>query len=413
MSTEQKESLVALFDKDSGAGDVDFVAGWYKKASEFIKGSKIRCAFVSTNSISQGQQPAIIWKPMLEDGIKIDFAWRTFKWDSESSKKAAVHCVIIGFSTNEVFTNKKLYLGDGAFTEAQNINAYLVDAPNVLVESRRKPLCDIPMIAMGNQPLDDGNYLFTEEAREEFLAKEPKAAPYFHKWLDAKGFINNLKKYCLWLGVCPPETLKNMPHCKKLVQAVREFRLASKRKSTLKLADAPTRFQTENMPKGTFIVIPQVSSENRRYVPMGFLTPDWFCSDKLRLMPDATLYHFGILTSNVHMAWMRAVTGRLKSDYSYSVNIVYNNFPWPTPTDAQKQSIEQAAQAILDARAKFPDASLADLYDETTMPPDLRKAHQANDRAVMAAYGFDTKISEAECVAKLMEMYQDLVKNLQ
>ncbi len=267
---------------------------------------------------------------------------------------------------------------------------------------------------MGNQPIDDGNYLFEKDEMEEFIQKENNSEKYFHEWYGAKEFIEQKPRYCLWLGDCSPSELRKMPQCLVRVTNVREYRLQSKRMSTKKLADKPTRFQTENMPKDNYIVIPEVSSQNRRYIPMGFFKPDALCSNKLRLMPKASLYDFGILQSNVHMAWTRVVCGRLKSDYDYSIKIVYNNFPWPTPTEAQKARIEQTAQAILDARALYLDSSLADLYDDVTMPPELRKAHQQNDRAVMDAYGVvkgtEARTSESACVAELMKRYQRLVE---
>ena len=283
-------------------------------------------------------------------------------------------------------------------------------AGDVFIENRNLPLCDVPSISMGNQPIDDGNYLFSLEEKDEFIKREPLSKNLFKSWYGAQEFINQKPRYCLWLGECPPNELRKMPECLKRIQAVREFRLSSKRAAILKLADNPTRFQTENMPIGRFIVIPEVSSEKRKYIPIGYMGDSVFCSNKLRLMPDAELYHFGVLESNVHMAWMRVVCGRLKSDYDYSIKIVYNNFPWPNPTNAQKEKIEKTAQGILDARALYPNASLADLYDELTMPPELRKAHRENDKAVMQAYGFDVKtMTESTCVAELMKLYQKLV----
>ena len=377
-----------------------------------MQGAAIRAALVSTNSVSQGESVANLWKPLFAEGVHIDFAYRTFRWDSEAKSKAHVHCVIIGFSVAANPAPKKLFDGN-RYQEVKNINGYLLDGENIFVESRNKPICDVPEIGMGNQPIDDGQYLFEKDEMKTFLKEEPSAKPYFHLWYGSREFINRTPRYCLWLGECSPSQLRKMPHCLKRVEAVKAYRSASSRASTVKLADQPTHFQTENMPSSTYIVIPEVSSERRRYVPMGFMQPDILCSNKLRLMPNATLYHFGILTSNVHMAWMRVVTGRLKSDYSYSINIVYNNFVWPTPTDAQKAKIEQTAQAILDARALYPDSSLADLYDDLTMPPELRKAHQNNDRAVMQAYGFDVKTTtESACVAELMTLYQQKVAEL-
>ena len=296
----------------------------------------------------------------------------------------------------------------GAPHPARNINAYLVDAPNVFVESRSKPICDVPEIGMGNQPIDDGNYLFSDEEKSAFIEKEPNAGRFFKPWYGATEFINRAPRHCLWLGDCPPNELRQMPECMKRVEAVRQFRLSSRRASMLKLADAPTRFQTENMPKGDDVVIPEVSSERRRYVPIGFMTPDNLCSNKLRLMPGATIYHFGVPTSSVHMAWMRAVCGRLEMRYDDSIKIVYNNFPWPEASDVQRNSVAAAAQGILDVRGRYPDCSLADLYDETSIPPALRKAHQANGRAVLTAYGFPRDLPEDEIVARLFERLRDL-----
>jgi hypothetical protein len=347
---------------------------------------------------------------MFDMGVHVDFAYRTFRWDSEAKIKAHVHCVIIGFSTCESKKPKMLYISDRPQI-VNNINGYLLDADNVFIESRSKVLCDVPEIGIGSMPIDGGFYLFEKNEMEDFIKREPLSEQYFHPWYGSREFINRCPRYCLWLGDCSPAELRKMPECMKRVENVREYRLASTRNSTVKLADKPTRFAGENMPKGTYIVIPKVSSERRRYVPIGFMTPDIMCSDLVFIVPDSTLYHFGVLTSNVHMAWVRAVCGRLKSDYRYSKDIVYNNFPWCTPTDEQKLKIEQTAQGILDARALYPDCSLADLYDEVAMPPELRKAHQQNDKAVMQAYGFPIKdFTESDCVAELMKLYQQMAK---
>ena len=410
MSQEQKYDLLHVFgDKWKNAGNLDYVACWYKKATDLMKGTTIRTALVSTNSVSQGEQVANLWKPLFEEGVHIDFAHRTFRWDSEATLKAHVHCVIIGFSIAPSTKAKALFYGDREQV-VSSINAYLVEADNVFVESRNKPLCSVPEIGIGNKPIDGGNYLFTEDEKNEFIAKEPLSEKWFRPWIGSQEFINRYYRYCLWLGDCPPNELRKMPECMKRVQAVKEYRMSSPSAGTRKLADKPTRFHVENMPKDNYIIIPRVSSERRRYIPMGFITPDILTSDSAHIIPCATIYHFGILTSNVHMAWTRTVCGRLKSDYRYSKDIVYNNFPWPDPTPEQKAKIEQTAQAILDARALYPDCSLADLYDELTMPPELRRAHQANDKAVMQAYGFWGKLnSESACVAALMEMYKDLI----
>ena len=413
MSEEQKDDVIHVFGpKWKNVGNMDYVCCWYKRAAEVMTlCNKTRTALVSTNSVSQGEQVAILWKPLMQNmGIQIDFAYRTFRWDSESESKAHVHCVIISFSKTSVSNTKLIFTNGGKPQFVKQINPYIIDAPTAFIESRNHPLNDIPEIGIGNKPIDGGNYLFTEEEMLAFIKKEPASKPYFKKWIGADEFINRRYRYCLWLGDCSPAQLRSMPECLKRVTAVRNFRLASKSEGTRRLADRPTRFHVENMPSSNYIVIPETSSERRRYVPMGFMTPDVLCSNAIRLMPTATLFHFGILTSNVHMAWMRVVCGRLKSDYRYSKDIVYNNFPWPTPTEEQRKSIECTAQAILDARALYKDSSLADLYDEVTMPVELRKAHQANDRAVMAAYGFSTKMTESECVAHLFEMYQELTE---
>ncbi len=412
MNRSQKADVEDIFAGWKNIGNLDYVCCWYKKAADFTNGTAIRSALVSTNSVSQGESVANLWKPLFQAGVHIDFAHRTFRWDSEAKIKAHVHCVIIGFSTAPNQAPKVLYTSDRSQI-VQNINGYLLDAENVFVESRSKPLCDVPEIGIGNKPIDGGNYLFTKEEMDDFLQKEPESKAYFKPWYGSQEFINRCPRYCLWLGDCPPNELRKMPECLKRVEAVRELRLESKSAGTRKLANTPTRFHVENMPKSTYVVIPEVSSERRKYVPMGFMTPDILCSNLVKIVPNATLFHFGVLTSNVHMAWMRAVCGRLKSDYRYSKDIVYNNFPWPTPTDAQRAKIEQTAQAILDARALYPDSSLADLYDEITMPPELRRAHQQNDKAVMQAYGFWGKLnSESACVAELMKMYQKLTESM-
>jgi len=296
---------------------------------------------------------------------------------------------------------------------AVNINPYLVDAPDVLLSKRSKPLCTVPGIGIGNKPIDGGGYLFTDEEKATFLLIEPLAAPYFRKWLGSDEFINGWHRWCLWLGDCPPGELRQMPAAMKRVEAVRAFRNASDSAPTKKLADTPTRFHVENMPSGDSLLIPKVSSERRNFIPIGFVPPTTLCSDLVFMVPDADLFHFGVIQSTMHMAWTRAVCGRLESRYRYSAGIVYNNFPWPeSPSDRQRDAIETAAQGVLDARAKFPDSTLADLYDPTTMPPALVKAHQTLDRAVDAAYGKRRFDSDAERVAFLFERYQHLTSLL-
>ena len=414
MAKEQKDDLLEIFGKQwKNIGNMDYVCGWYLKAARFMQANPaIRAALVSTNSITQGEQVANLWKPLFEQyGVHFDFAYRTFRWDSEADIKAHVHCVIIGFSKVQS-TGKYIYLSNLQLIPATNINGYLMDAPDIWIESRNKPLCDVPEIGIGNKPIDGGFYLFTEPEKDEFIRQEPKSAQYFRPWYGSEEFINNKKRYCLWLGDCSPAELCELPHCFERVTKVREYRLQSPSEGTRKLADKPTRFHVENMPEGNYIVIPETSSERRMYVPIGFMTPNVLCSNAVRLIPNASLYHFGVLTSWVHMAWMRVVCGRLKSDYRYSKDIVYNNFPWPTPTPEQKARIEATAQAILDARAQYPNCSLADMYGEKSILfTELRRAHQENDRAVMAAYGFSAQMTEAECVAELFRMYQQLTSS--
>lgn len=409
-SKSQKDDMSIVFDKIKCYGNLDFVTCWYKKACDFTKNTVIECAFVSTNSICQGIAVPPLWKYLFEQGIKINFAHRTFKWNSEASEKAAVHCVIIGFSHFEK-SEKVIFLNDAQTIHAKNINAYLLNSPNIIIENRFKPLNDVPEMIVGSCPTDRGGFILTPDEYQEFIKNEPQTEKYIKKYIGSDEFINNKVRYCLWLKDCPPNELASMPMVFKRVQTVREFRLASKKEQTRKRAEFPTRFAEDRYVSAVSIFMPMVSSENRKYIPIGFCNPDVVANNKSLFIPNAAIYHFGILTSNVHMAWVRTVCGRLKSDYSYSATIVYNNFPWCNPTEIQKKKIEQTAQAILDARALYSNCSLAELYNEITMPPELRKAHQANDRAVMQAYGFDVKtMTESQCVAELMKMYQELTK---
>lgn len=409
MSKLQKEDLIGVFgSKWKNIGNMDYVTGWYKKSLEMMRiNPSIHAALVSTNSITQGEQVANLWKPLMEDGVNIDFAWRTFIWDSEASQKAHVHCVIIGFSINNTSRIRRIFEGT-TISEVAHINGYLVNGDNCFVESRSIPLCAVPEIGIGNKPIDGGFYLFKDDEKDAFVKKEPGSDKYFKLWYGADEFINRRPRWCLWLGDANPVDLIKLPECKKRIEAVREYRLSSPSPGTVKLADKPTRFHVENMPKGHYIVIPEVSSEKRFYVPMGYMDDSVLCSNKLRLMPDASLYHFGVLNSSVHMAWMRAVCGRLEMRYDYSIKIVYNNFPWPKATEAQNERIAQTAQAILDAREKYPDATFADMYSNLILFPDLTKAHRANDAAVLEAYGFPKDATEAEIVARLFKMYQEL-----
>ncbi len=415
-SKEQKEDILSIYVDEKGksyktAGKIDYVSGWYFKAAQFMQGTSIRTAFVSTNSITQGEQVAGVWKPLYERfGIHIDFAHRTFRWDSEASLKAHVHCVIVGFSVVPNSQERRLFTSERVQI-AENINAYLLDAPNVFIDSRSTAICDVPQMVYGNKPTDGGFLFLTTEERDELLQKEPEAEKFVRQIYGATEYINNKVRYCLWLVGASPAELRKSAFIMQRVEQVKKFRLSSTKSATQKSAETPTLFQEIRHPDSEYIIIPRHSSETRRYIPFGFVSPQIIVNDAVQIIPGAEVYHFGIMMSNVHMAWTRAVCGRIKSDYRYSKDVVYNNFPWPTPTDTQKAKIEQTAQAILDARALYPDASLADLYDETTMPPELRKAHQQNDKAVMVAYGFWGKLnSEPACVAELMRMYQKLTK---
>ena len=410
-SKEQKEDLKHLM---KGFGNnIDYVAGWYYKASELIQNTDIRCALVSTNSITQGEQVTAIWKPMFEKfGIHFDFAYRTFRWDSEASLKAHVHCVIIGFSSAKLLLNKVIFHNDKHIICADNINGYLLNAPTIFIEKNSKPLSDVPPMIRGSSPIDDGNLLLTIEEKEEYLQKEPQGEKFLRPFMMGKDFINRKTRWCFWLIGANPSEIKVCPILMKRIEAVRAFRMNSSKAATVQSAATPALFGEMRPCDSDYIAVPKVTSENRRYIPIDYLNANIIAGDKLFQMPHASLYHFGVLTSNVHMAWMRAVCGRLEMRYSYSNTIVYNNFPWPNPTEEQKAKIEQTAQAILDARALYPDSSLADLYDELTMPVELRKAHQENDRAVMQAYGFPVKstFTESQCVAELFKLYQELTK---
>ena len=410
MSREQKQDIISVVGDVKGVGELDFVSGWYYKATDYIKGTAIEVAFVSTNSICQGQQAVTMWKPLFEKGIKIQFAYRTFVWDSEAQQKARVHCVIVGFS----FVNRKskiIYDNDRARI-VSNINSYLMDAEDKFIESRSTPICDVPQIRFGSMPRDGGGFVLTDEEKEELIKKEPLSAKWIHPYIGAYEFLNNKSRWCLWLMGANPHELKQCPIVMKRIEFVKNFRLESKAEGTRKFAETPTLFCQIAQPNSDYIAIPKTSSEKRKYIPIGFLDKNVIASDLLFLIPNANIYHFGILMSNVHNAWMRTLCGRLKSDYRYAKDIIYNNFPWPNPTKEQQAKIEKTAQAILNAREIYKDCSLADLYDDVAMPPELRKAHQLNDKAVMEAYGFWGKVkTESECVSELMKMYQKLVEN--
>ena len=403
----QKEDLLLA---GINAKNIDYVVGWYYKSSRFIQNSIIECAFVSTNSICQGEQAAIVWKTLFEKyNIQFNFAYKSFVWDSEASIKAHVHCVILGFSAYN--NNKIKYIFSNVKQQVKEINAYLLPATQVFIERRSNPLCKVPKLGRGSQPTDDGNLILSEEEYNNLYQKYPQIRDFLKPYIGSSEFIKGTKRYCLWLEKASPVIIKGIPEILNRLQKVKEFRLASSKEATRKKAEIPHLFDENHQPKSNYIAIPVTTSEKRKYIPMGYLSPNDICSNGLRVTESAELYLFGVLTSFIHMAWMRVVTGRMKSDYQYSNTVVYNNFPWCTPTDAQKAKIEQTAQGILDARALYPDCSLADLYDELTMPIELRKAHQANDRAVMEAYGFDKDLTEEEIVAKLFDMYAELTKN--
>ncbi len=409
-SAAQKDDLQEICGLIPGAGkNIDYVAGWYFKTALFVHGTSVRSAFVSTNSITQGEQVSVVWKPLFDNySIHIDFAYRTFRWDSEATLMAHVHCVIVGFSFTPTEKAKIIYTDDRPQI-ANNINAYLTDAPNVFITTRKKPICAVPEMLKGSSPVDGGNLLLSDEERTEIIKSEPAAEQFIKRFYGAKEYLHNQFRWCIWLDKVSPDQISKLPMIKQRIAATREFRLNSSKAATRKYADYPMRFMEMRQPDADYILVPRHSSENRRYIPFGFISSDIICGDANSLIPNANLYEFGVLISNVHMAWMRVVCGRIKSDYRYSNDVVYNNFPWPEPTEEQRQKIEETAQAILDARNLYPDSSLADLYDEVTMPPELRKAHQQNDRAVMAAYGFNVKeTTETSCVAALMKMYQTL-----
>lgn len=404
MSAEQKADMAAIFPKNR---NLDFVCGWYKKAHDLIVGTQTRCAFVSTNSITQGEQVTPLWKNL--PNIKIDFAYRTFKWHNEARDNAAVHCVIIGFSSKEIKVVEKTIYENGKVIQASNINGYLLDAPSVLLDDRHEPTRnDVPSPSVGSFPVDGGNFVIQADEKDTFVAKEPGADKLLRLYIGPDEFIKRRNRYCLWLRDVAPSDLRTMPTVMQRIAAVRDYRLASKKAQTRKRAATPTRFAEDRQPNADYILIPRTSSERREYLPMGFMTSDVIAGDTI-IIPNATKYHFGVLTSRMHMAWMRAVCGRMKSDYRYSSTLVYNNFCWPDVSDEQKAGIEDAAQAVLDARSANANQSLADLYDPLTMPPDLLKAHQHLDALVDKAYG-KKFANDAERVAYLFDLYAAAVK---
>lgn len=413
-SPDQRADIEEVTANLKNNGALDYVSGWYFKAADYLTGTSGKCAFVSTNSITQGEQVAVLWPPLLRAGVHINFAHRTFTWESEARGKAHVHVVIIGFSMQES-GSKRIFEHERTSTharEASRINPYLLDGPFVAIGSRTKPICESPAMFSGNQPVDGGHYFFTPEEKQDFLKREPRAEKFFRKWLGGEEFINGIERWCLWLGDAAPEELRQMPLVVERIEQVKKFRASRTRAATVRLAATPTRFGVEIMPKDGYLALPQVSSENRDFIPIAWLEPHIICGEKLRVVPEASLFHFGILTSTMHMAWVRVVTGRLKSDYQYSAKLVYNNFPWPSPDEAQTKAVEAAAQSVLDARAAHHTATLADLYDPATMPPDLVKSHAALDKAVDRCYRSEPFTSERERVEYLFALYEKLTTPL-
>lgn len=428
-NTEQKNDMELLFKGVKSAGVLDYVSAWYMKAVHYLRGNermaglldnlldvpkppreRVKVAFVSTNSITQGEQVGVLWAELLRQDTKIHFAHRTFRWSNEARGMAAVHCVIIGFALHDT-KHKIIYDysdSDGEFHAllANNINPYLVDAPDVVLTSRRSPICLVPEIVFGSMPNDGGNLLLSEEEKQELLRHEPPAHKWLRPFMGATEYINRINRWCLWLVDISPQELRSLPEISKRVERVKLHRYESDRETTRELAEYPTLFGEIRQPKTEYILIPCHSSEGRDYIPLGFMSPTIICGNANLCIPSPSLFVFGGMSSKMHMAWVKYVCGRIKSDYRYTGQIVYNNFPWPAdPTDKQRDAIEHAAQSVLDARSTHPDSSLADLYDPVAMPPDLRKAHQALDKAVDAAYGKKSFGSDAERVSFLFELY--------
>jgi hypothetical protein len=411
MSQFQRNQISREFNNSKGSGVLDYVTGWYLKAAKYIQNTNTKVAFVSTNSIVQGEQTSILWGTLLNKyNIKIHFAHRTFKWSNEAKGNAAVYCVIVGFANFDT-GNKSLFeyediKGEAHELKVKNINPYLVDAKNILISKRTNPICNVPKMRFGNMPLDGGNLILSNEEKEKLILIEPNAKKYILPLISAYEFLNNKNRWCLWLVDIEPNELKQMPIVLKRVELVKQFRLNSDAPSTQKFALTPTLFRDKNRPE-TYIVVPRVSSENRPYIPFGFFDKNSIVSDTCMSIPNGTIFHFGVLMSKMHMAWVKTTCGKLKSDYRYSKDIVYNNYPWPeTPTEKQKETIEKAAQKVLDARAEFPTSSLADLYRPLTMPPALVKAHNELDKAVDSAYSKQAFTSEAKRMEFLFDLYE-------
>ena len=424
MSPQQKSDMCAVFGDNSrnakGVGMLDYVCAWFKKAADIMaEHPHIQTAFVATNSICQGTSVANLWRGLLQQGIEIEFAYRSFRWNNEAMDKAAVYCVIIGMqaqsttasaSGNKAAKAKLLFAENGEKSQVAHINAYLIAGDDIFIEHRNQPLCGVPTGAIGSKLTDGGNFLFSPEEKEDFLSKEPQAAPYFRQWFGAEEFLHGTERYCLYLGECTEQQLLRLPQCRKVLAAVKEYRLNSRKAATRKLAEKPWRFESTNIPQGNVLVIPKDSSGRRRYIPMGFMSAqECLFGDKLRLFPRVTLYHFSVLTSSVHMVWVNAVGGRLKQDFSYTNTLVYNNFPWPEQGSAQlKQRLSASASKILKIRKEFADFTLAQLYEPEAMPQSLLNAHQENDALVMQAYGFAPDLSEDQILSQLFALYQKL-----
>ncbi len=417
LNREQRAEMADLFQQVANGKILDYVAAWYLLASKLIQDSEIKCAFVSTNSIIQGEQVGVLWPVLINEfGINIHFAHTTFKWTNEAKGKAAVYCVIIGFAANDI-ARKRLFSysdikGEPDEITCKNINPYLVDAVNVTISRRSKPLCNVPAMAFGNMPLDGGNLLFSDEEKRKFTLNEPKSKRWFRPLISAREYLNNKKRWCLWLEDIPPKELRAMRSVLERVEAVREFRMASVAPSTRKHAETPALFRDRKRPK-TSIVVPRVTSENRKYIPMGFFPKNCIISDSCLFIPEGKLFHFGVLMSEIHMVWVNHTCGRLKSDYRYSKNLVYNNYPWPkNPTEKQKKAVEQKAQHVLAVRKEFPKSSLADLYDPLTMPPKLAKAHAALDKAVDQCYRKQPFANDSSRIEFLFALYEEYVRPL-
>ena len=417
MKQNQRDQIVREFGSAAGGGTLDYVSGWYIKAAKYVQNTTIKAAFVSTNSIVQGEQTSILWGQMLHKyNIKIHFAHRTFKWSNEAKGNAAVYCVIIGFANYDT-ANKSIFeyehiKGEAHEIKAKNINPYLVDAKDILITKRTTPLCEVPKMSFGNMPLDGGNLILSDEEKNAFVKREPKSAKYILPLISAYEFLNGKKRWCLWLMDAMPSELKQLPEVLKRVELVQQFRLDSIAPSTRKFAATPTLFRDRNQPD-TYILVPSTTSENRKYIPLGFFDKNHIANNSCHIIPDGTKFHFGVLMSQMHMAWVRSVCGRLESRYRYSKDIVYNNFPWPeNPSAKQVAAIESAAQNVLDARLLFPDSSLADLYDPLTMPSSLMRAHNELDKAVDLAYRPQAFTSEANRMVYLFELYEKYTADL-